>query len=84
MSFVSIHGVEHYCSGIFEYDEKAFTIFHKFGGYVVKFRPAWLISIPFVDRLFMARFLHLSLPSDVSLAFLKDFLMADQKAAIPL
>ena len=70
------------CSGIFEYDEKAFTTFHKFGGYVVKFRPRWLASIPFVDRLFMARFLHRTLPSDVSLAFLKDFLMADEEAAI--
>jgi pimeloyl-ACP methyl ester carboxylesterase len=70
------------CSGIFEYDEKAFTTFHKFGGYVVKFRPAWLASIPFVDRLFMARFLHRSLPTEDSLAFLKDFLMADEAAAI--
>ncbi|XZN91449.1 MAG: alpha/beta fold hydrolase [Microcoleus sp.] len=70
------------CSGIFEYDEKAFTTFHKFGGYVVKFRPPWLAAIPFVDRLFMARFLHRSLPTEVSLAFLKDFLMADEEAAI--
>ena len=70
------------CSGIFEYDEKAFTTFHKFGGYVVKFRPPWLASIPFVDRLFMARFLYRSLPSDVSLAFLQDFLMADRQAAM--
>jgi len=70
------------CSGIFEYDEKAFTTFHKFGGYVVKFRPPWLASIPFADRIFMARFLHRSLPTEVSLAFLKDFLMADEAAAI--
>ena len=70
------------CMGIFEYDEKAFTAFHKFGGYVVKFRPPWLASIPFVDRLFMARFLYRSLPSDVSLAFLQDFLMADRQAAM--
>ncbi|MCC3473329.1 MULTISPECIES: alpha/beta hydrolase [unclassified Microcoleus] len=70
------------CSGIFEYDEKAFTTFHKFGGYVVKFRPSWLAAIPFVDRIFMARFLRQSLPTAVSLAFLKDFLMADEEAAI--
>ena len=70
------------CSGIFEYDEKAFTTFHKFGGYVVKFRPPWLAAIPFADRIFMARFLHRSLPTEVSLAFLKDFLMADKEAAI--
>lgn len=70
------------CSGIFEYDEKAFTTFHKFGGYVVKFRPRWLAAIPFVDRIFMARFLHRSLPSDARKAFLLDFLMADEAAAI--
>ncbi|MCC3417242.1 MAG: alpha/beta hydrolase [Microcoleus sp. PH2017_29_MFU_D_A] len=70
------------CSGIFEYDEKAFTTFHKFGGYVVKFRPSWLAAIPFADRIFMARFLRQSLPTAVSLAFLKDFLMADEEAAI--
>ncbi|MEG3847657.1 alpha/beta hydrolase [Microcoleus sp. herbarium19] len=70
------------CSGIFEYDEKAFTTFHKFGGYVVKFRPAWLASIPFADRVFMARFLHRALPSDARKAFLLDFLMADEAAAI--
>ncbi|MGD1914452.1 MAG: alpha/beta fold hydrolase, partial [Rivularia sp. (in: cyanobacteria)] len=34
------------CSGIFEYDKKAFDAFHKFGGYVVKFRPQWLGKIP--------------------------------------
>ncbi|MEG3877567.1 alpha/beta hydrolase [Microcoleus sp. herbarium7] len=70
------------CSGIFEYDEKAFTTFHKFGGYVVKFRPAWLASIPFADRVFMSRFLHRALPSDARKAFLLDFLMADEAAAI--
>ncbi|MBD2059800.1 alpha/beta hydrolase [Oculatella sp. FACHB-28] len=70
------------CSGIFEYDEKAFNAFYKFGGYVVSFRPSWLAKIPFVNRLFMARFLHRSLPDVVSRAFLEDFLMADYEAAI--
>jgi pimeloyl-ACP methyl ester carboxylesterase len=70
------------CSGIFEYDEKAFNAFYKFGGYVVSFRPPWLAKIPFVNRLFMARFLHRSLPDAVSRAFLEDFLMADYEAAI--
>lgn len=51
------------CSGVFEYDEKAFTAFHKFGGYVVKFRPKWLSKIPFVDQMFMARFLYRSIPA---------------------
>jgi len=70
------------CSGIFEYDEKAFKTFYQFGGYVVAFRPVWLTKIPFADRLFMARFLHQPLPSPVSIAFLEDFVMADYEAAI--
>ncbi|WP_414566430.1 MULTISPECIES: alpha/beta fold hydrolase [unclassified Anabaena] len=70
------------CSGIFEYDEKAFTAFHKFGGYVVKFRPKWLDKIPFVDRMFMARFLHSPIPKTERQAFLRDFLEADYDAAL--
>ncbi len=70
------------CSGIFEYDEKAFTAFHKFGGYVVKFRYKWLGKIPFVDRIFMARFLHSPIPSSERQAFLQDFLAADYDAAL--
>jgi proline iminopeptidase len=70
------------CSGIFEYDEKAFTSFHKFGGYVVKFRPKWLGKIPFVDRMFMARFLHSPIPNSERQAFLQDFLEADYDAAL--
>lgn len=70
------------CSGIFEYDEKAFTAFHKFGGYVVKFRPAWLGKVPFAHQLFMARFLHRPLPAEASRAFLEDFLIADYEAAL--
>ncbi|MEH1843008.1 MAG: alpha/beta hydrolase [Nostoc sp.] len=70
------------CSGIFEYDEKSFSAFHKFGGYVVKFRPKWLSKIPFVDRMFMARFLHTSIPNSERQAFLEDFLEADYDAAL--
>lgn len=70
------------CSGIFEYDEKAFKTFHKFAGYVVRFRPRWLYGLPFVDRLFMQRFLHRPLASEISRAFLDDFLLADYDAAI--
>jgi pimeloyl-ACP methyl ester carboxylesterase len=70
------------CSGIFEYDEKAFAAFHKFGGYVVKFRPKWLGKIPFADRIFMARFLHRSIPRSERQAFLQDFLEADYDAAL--
>lgn len=70
------------CSGIFEYDERSFSAFHKFGGYVVKFRPRWLYGLPLMDRFFMARFLHRSLPSTISRAFLDDFLMADYQAAL--
>ncbi|QLE56908.1 alpha/beta fold hydrolase [Nostoc sp. TCL26-01] len=70
------------CSGIFEYDEQAFTAFHKFGGYVVKFRPQWLGKIPFVDKMFMARFLHRPIPKTESQAFLQDFLDADYDTAL--
>ena len=70
------------CSGIFEYDEKAFTAFHKFGGYVVKFRPRWLGKIPLADKIFMQRFLHRPLPKVISQAFLEDFLVADYEAAL--
>jgi pimeloyl-ACP methyl ester carboxylesterase len=70
------------CSGIFEYDEKAFNAFYKFGGYVVRFRPRWLYKLPFMDRLFMQRFLHRPLSGEISRAFLDDFLMADYEAAL--
>jgi len=70
------------CSGVFEYDEKAFTAFHKFGGYVVKFRPKWLGKIPFVDQMFMARFLHRPIPGRERRNFLEDFLVADYEAAL--
>ncbi|CCH68411.1 Possible alpha/beta hydrolase superfamily,slr1916 homolog [Richelia intracellularis HH01] len=70
------------CSGIFKYDEKTFTAFHRFGSYVVKFRPKWLEKIPLVDRIFMARFLHRSIPIKERKDFLKDFLCADYNAAL--
>ncbi|PAX58073.1 alpha/beta fold hydrolase [Brunnivagina elsteri] len=70
------------CSGVFEYDKKAFEAFYKFGGYVVKFRPKWLSKIPFVDQIFMARFLYRSIPAKERQAFLEDFLVADYEAAL--
>jgi pimeloyl-ACP methyl ester carboxylesterase len=70
------------CTGIFDYDEKSFTAFHKVGGYVVKFRPPWLLQIPFASLLFMKRFLHRPLPAAVSRVFLEDYLLADGKAAL--
>lgn len=70
------------CSGIFEYDEKAFKAFYQFGGYVVKFRYHWFLKVPFADKLFMARFLHRPIAEDLSKAFLEDFLLADYEAAL--
>jgi pimeloyl-ACP methyl ester carboxylesterase len=70
------------CNGVFEYDERAFKAFHKFGGYVVGFRPNWFLKIPFADRMFMARFLHRPLAQVINRAFLEDFLVADYEAAI--
>jgi pimeloyl-ACP methyl ester carboxylesterase len=70
------------CNGIFEYNEKAFSQFHQFGGYAVKFRPQWLAKIPWVDQIFMARFLSQPIPKSERTAFLDDFLMADEAAAL--
>ena len=70
------------CSGVFEYEEKAFKAFHKFGGYVVKFRPKWLVNIPFADRMFMARFLRRRIAGNMRRAFMEDFLVADYAAAM--
>lgn len=70
------------CNGIFEYDEKAFSAFHKFGKYVVQFRYNWFLQFPFADRMFMARFLHRSIDKRDRVAFLQDYLMADFEAAL--
>lgn len=70
------------CSGVFEYDERAFAAFYRFGGSVVQFRPKWLKNIPFIDRAFMARFLHRPLDSSKRREFLEDFLVADKQAAL--
>ncbi|MEO0852521.1 MAG: alpha/beta hydrolase [Cyanobacteria bacterium J06648_11] len=68
------------CSGIFAYNKLTFTLFHRIGGLVVSFRPAWLPAIPGSDRLFMARFVHKPLPQHDSQAFLNDYLQADGSA----
>jgi pimeloyl-ACP methyl ester carboxylesterase len=70
------------CHGVFEYNALAFKAFHQVGGYVVAFRPAWLKQIPAVDRMFMARFLKQPIPAADRKAFLEDFLIADQEAAL--
>ena len=70
------------CNGIFEYDAKAFAAFHKFGGYVVKFRYNWFLKFPLADKMFMARFLHRPINKSDRMAFLEDFLLADYEAAV--
>jgi pimeloyl-ACP methyl ester carboxylesterase len=70
------------CNGIFEYNKAAFDAFHKFGKYVVQFRYDWFLKVPFADQLFMARFLHRSIPKSERIAFLEDFLEADYEAAL--
>lgn len=70
------------CHGLLEYDPKTFAAFHRFSRYVVAFRPGWLKHIPLAPRLFMARFLHRSIPNADRQAFLEDFLMADYEAAL--
>lgn len=70
------------CNGVFDYDQKAFEAFYRFGRYVVAIRPQWLAAIPFVPRIFMSRFLHRPIPASEQLAFLKDFLDADYDTAL--
>jgi proline iminopeptidase len=70
------------CSGIFEYQEFAFKAFHFVSQYVVKFRPQWFLSIPQLDRFFMARFLHKAIDAQERKAFLADFLQAEESAAM--
>ncbi len=70
------------CNGIFEYNKLAFDTFHKFGGYVVKFRYNWFLKVPFAPRLFMSRFLHRPIDKLEKIAFLEDFILADYEAAL--
>ena len=70
------------CNGIFEYDQKAFEAFYTFGGYVVRFRPAWLMHIPLAPRIFMSRFLNRPIPAAERIAFLEDYLEADEDIAL--
>ncbi|MGF1459514.1 MAG: alpha/beta fold hydrolase [Leptolyngbyaceae cyanobacterium] len=70
------------CNGVFEYDQKSFEAFYKFGGYVVGFRPAWLKHLPLAPRFFMARFLSRSIPAEEKYAFLEDYLDADGDVAL--
>ncbi len=70
------------CNGIFEYDRRAFAIFHQFGKYVVQFRHKWFLKLPLADRLFMARFLNRPIDPALSQVFLADFIVADYEAAL--
>ncbi|ELP53822.1 hypothetical protein O53_2630 [Microcystis aeruginosa TAIHU98] len=49
---------------------------------MVQFRYDWFLKVPFADRLFMARFLHRSIPKSERIAFLEDFLAADYEAVL--
>ncbi|KKJ01378.1 alpha/beta fold hydrolase [Prochlorothrix hollandica] len=70
------------CNGLLEYNALAFRLFHIFSRYVVLFRPRWFLQVPGLDRMFMSRFLHRSIPSSERRAFLEDFLDADFEAAL--
>ncbi len=65
------------CSGIFKYNRLTFTLFHQIGGFVTSYRPRWLQRIPTVDRFFMLRFLHQSIPSHLSRNIFEDYLLAE-------
>ena len=70
------------CNGIFTYNKLAFDVFHKASSYVVKLRYDWFLKVPFADKMFMARFLNRPISREMSVAFLEDFLLADDKAAL--
>lgn len=70
------------CNGIFEYDERAFAAFHRFGKYVVQFRYPWFLKVPLAGRMFMARFLHRPIKAEERRMFLEDFISADYEAAL--
>ncbi|MBE9077841.1 alpha/beta hydrolase [Romeria aff. gracilis LEGE 07310] len=70
------------CNGSFEYDQRAFEAFYRFGGYVVAVRPKWLSRVPLAPQMFMSRFLRRSIPLAEKQAFLKDFLVADGATAV--
>jgi len=69
------------CTGIFEYDEKAFAAFHRFGGYVVKFRPRWLGKYPLLTECLWRDFTS-PYTSCRAPCFLGRFLIADYEAAL--
>lgn len=69
------------CNGVFEYDERAFAIFQKIGGDIVRFRFPWLKQVPLMDRLAIARFLAQPISQGDRRQFLDDFLIADDRAA---
>lgn len=70
------------CSGVFEYNESAFKLFHQASQYVVSFRPGWLLKLPGAARLFMLRFLRRSIPGSAQRDFLEDYIAADYEAAL--
>ena len=70
------------CNGIFTYNKLAFSAFHKASSYVVKLRYDWYLKVPFADKMFMARFLNKPISREMSIAFLEDFLLADDSAAL--
>lgn len=69
------------CNGVFEYDERAFAIFQKIGSAIVQLRYPWLISVPFMDRVAIARFLNRPINKQDRQQFLADYLAADSAAA---
>ncbi|MGD1856463.1 MAG: alpha/beta fold hydrolase [Leptolyngbyaceae cyanobacterium] len=70
------------CNGSFEYDKRSFEAFQKFGGYVVAFRPSWLVHIPLAPQILMSRFLKRQIHYADKKVFLNDFLQADPATAM--
>ena len=70
------------CNGVFEYDERAFSIFQKIGKGIVQFRYPWFKNIPLMDQVAISRFLYRPIKKADRQQFLEDFLIADNRAAV--
>ncbi len=77
-----VHAAILTCSGIFDYNKLTFSLFHWVSQYVVAFRPQWFLDVPWLDRVFMTRFLHRHIHASDYREFLEDFIEADVEAAM--
>ena len=64
------------------YLQEEFSRFRKAGENLVKFRPPWLLKIPFLDLVFARMMVKKPLTKQWGKQRLKDFIIADEQAAL--